>query len=119
MRIDPFDIDWLEPDPNGRDIYMLKSVAAAREFAGKHRGDEYLSTLEARDVVGRPDFIEESVTDPSRHNYYLVDESYSNPYARVTVACYDAENSGIAISWSRYKKPVETTGRIYTKGERR
>lgn len=117
MRVDPFDIDWIESDPNGRDVLMLKSIAAAREFVGKHQDGEYLSTMEARCVIRDPDFIEKSVSRPDRHNYYLVDESRTNPYARVTVACYDDENSGIAISWSRYKKPVSAAGRIYPKGE--
>lgn len=117
MRIDPFDIEWIEPDPKGMDVFMLKSIIAAREFTGKHQGDEHLSTDEARQVVGDPDFIEASISDPGRHNYYLVDSEKNNPYARVTVACCDDKNSGIAISWSRYKKPVETTGKIYPKGK--
>lgn len=112
--VDPFDIEWVESDPLDRNVVMLKSLIAARESAGKHTGQEYLSPEEVRDLIRDPDRIDESAQRISSDVYYQRDSSYTNPYARAVVRFNDEEN-GIVVSWSRYKKPVSSYGVKYKK----
>lgn len=114
--VDPFDIDWTETDPFGRDVMMLKSIAAAREVMGKHPvPPEFLSTQDVRVVISDPDRIDESVQKADRDIFYKIEEEENNPYSRVIVDFRDDPNKGIIISWSRYKIPVASYGIKYQK----
>lgn len=60
-HVDPFDIDWTEIDPLGREVMMLKPIEQARESMGKHPiPPEFLSTQDVRIVISDPDRIDES-----------------------------------------------------------
>lgn len=114
--LDPFDIEWSEPDPLGRDVIMSKSVIRWREASGKHPfPPERLEPCEAREVISDPDRIDESASHETRDIYYKVYENEENPYARVVVDFKDNENRGIAISWSRYRHPVSSYGAKWRK----
>lgn len=107
---------WVEPDPLGRDVYMSRQVVKAREAAGKHPyPPEHLAVEEVRDIVADPDFINRSTSHELREVYYKVVETEENSYARLVVDFGNCENRGIAISWSRYKHPVQSGGLVWSK----
>lgn len=116
MPVDPFDIAWIDEDPLGRQIVHLKSVASAREKAGKHTGAEHLPEDDIRSVVTDPDRIDLTTKSPRhREIYYRVSHGRSHPYSRVVVD-FD-EDRGCPISWSRYERPVSYMQRVYERDE--
>lgn len=113
---DPFDIDWTETDPFGRDVMMLKSIAAAREKMGKHPvPPEFLSTQDVRVVISDPDRIDESAQKADRDIFYKIEEEEDHQYSRAIVDFRDDPHKGIVISWSRYKMPAASYGIKYQK----
>ena len=113
-HIDPFDIEWKEEDPLGREITMLKSIAEAR--SGKHtEPPEFLGTDDVRAVVSEPDRIDRSISKSSREIYYRVDKDADCHYSRAVVDFEKSDKSGIVVSWSRYRQPVSSSGVVYRK----
>lgn len=114
--VDPFDIDWTEIDPLGREVMMLKPVEQARESMGKHPvPPEFLSTQDVRVVISDPDRIDESAQRADRDIYYKIEEQEDYQYSRAIVAFRDDPHKGTVISWSRYEKPVSSYGIKYQK----
>lgn len=115
-HIDPFDIDWTETDPLGREVMMLKPIEAAREMMGKHPvPPEFLSTQEVRVVISDPDRIDESAQKADRDIYYKIEAEEDYQYSRAIVDFHDDPHKGTVISWSRYEKPVASYGVKYQK----
>lgn len=116
MRVDPFDVEWAEDDPLGREIVLLKSTVEARERAGKHQGAEFLDSGEIRRIVTDPDRIDLTGKSP-RHTeiYYIEQTEQPHPYGRVVV--FFDDDAGYPISWSRYERPVSYMERIYERGD--
>lgn len=114
MNNDPFDIEWRTADPLGRDIFLRKSVADAREAASKHVGDEFLPRDEIRGIVEDPARIDLTQKSPRHSEIYYsdADESKPHPYARVVVR-FEDDRKGEAISWSRYKEHVSLMEIVY------
>lgn len=112
---DPFDIEWIQDDPLGRDVCMLKSVINAREGQGKHNGDEYLSVSEVKDLVADPARIDLTQQSP-RHTEIYYGSAENKPYQYGRVVVKFEGNAGTAISWSRYKKHVSFVDVVYEKG---
>lgn len=114
--VDPFDIDWTEIDPLGREVMMLKPIEQARESMGKHPvPPEFLSTQDVRVVIPDPDRIDESVQRADRDIYYKIEEQEDYQYSRAIVDFRDDPHKGTVISWSRYEKPVSSYGIKYQK----
>lgn len=115
-HVDPFDIDWTETDPLGREVTMLKPIEEAREMMGKHPvPPEFLSTQDVRVVISDPDRIDESARKANREIYYKIEELEDYKYSRAIVVFQDDPHKGTVISWSRYEKPVASYGIKYQK----
>lgn len=115
-HVDPFDIDWTETDPLGREVMMLKPIEEAREKMGKHPvPPEFLSTQDVRVVISDPDRIDESVQKADCDIFYKIEEEEDHQYSRAIVDFRDDPHEGIIISWSRYKMPVASYGIKYQK----
>lgn len=115
-HVDPFDIDWTETDPLGREVMMLKPIEEAREKMGKHPvPPEFLSTQDVRVVISDPDRNDESVQKADRDIFYKIEEEEDHQYSRAIVDFRDDPHKGIIISWSRYKMPVASYGIKYQK----
>lgn len=115
-HVDPFDIDWTEIDPLGREVMMLKPIEQARESMGKHPvPPEFLSTQDVRVVISDPDRIDESAQKADRDIYYKIEEQEDYQYSRAIVDFSGDPHKGTVISWSRYEKPVSSYGIKYQK----
>lgn len=109
MRIDPFDIIWVDTDPLGREVVLLHSVVDKRKNAHPS-AEEHLPIEKIRDIVTDPDRIDISSSIPTRDVYYKREPEYPYPYARAVVDFRHDENKGHPISWSRYEYPVSSSG---------
>ena len=115
-HVDPFDIDWTEMDPLGREVMMLKPIERARESMGKHSvPPEFLSTQDVRVIISDPDRIDESAQKADCDILYKIDEQEDYQYSRAIVDFRDDPLKGTVISWSRYEKPVSSYGIKYQK----
>ena len=117
LRVDPFDIEWIQDDPLGRDVMLRKSTVSVREAIAKHRGDEYLHSGKIRDIIEDPARIDLTETNP-RHTeiYYTDTEDEPYPYGRAVVR-FDDDDHGEVISWSRYRQHVSLIDIVYEKPE--
>ena len=115
-HVDPFDIDWTEMDPLGREVMMLKPIERARELMGKHSvPPEFLSTQDVRVIISDPDRIDESAQKADCDIFYKIEEQEDYQYSRAIVDFRDDPLKGTVISWSRYEKPVSSYGIKYQK----
>ena len=114
MSRDPFDIEWVQPDPLGRDVVLRKSVADARESLSKHVGGEYLPRSEIRGIIEDPARIDLTQRSPKHTEIFYsdADGAKSHPYGRVVVK-FDEDDNGEAISWSRYEQHVSLVEIVY------
>jgi hypothetical protein len=111
------DAVWATTDPQGKRIKLLKTTLQSHIKIGKHLGPDAMTVEEARHVVEEPDFITQSVSCDTRKTFYIYKQAYGcPPYLRTTVDYKPHGTSdcdGVAISWSRYRKPDSGTV-IYT-----
>ena len=114
MINDPFDIEWIQADPLGRDIVLRKSVADARESVSKHVGNEFLPRDDIRGIIRDPARIDLTQKSPRHSEIYYSDPDMSktHPYGRVVVRFNEADK-GEAVSWSRYEKHVSLMDIVY------
>lgn len=109
------DVIWSGIDPTGRMVHELKSVNDAR--VGKHTGPDSISRDEVHACIETPSFIDRSVQNDMRYNYYRKNPQPGKPpMDRVTVSFGDSilAPDGVVISCSKYSKPVKGV-RVYTR----
>lgn len=109
------DIIWSGVDPLNRVVHELRSVNEAR--AGKHLGADAITAEEVHTCIETPSFIDRSVQNETRYNYYRDNPVPGKPHLdRVTVSFGDSilAPDGVVISCSKYRKPVRGE-RVYTK----